>query len=417
MAATAGPAFRIGHGFDVHAFGPGDHVMLGGVRVPHTLGVVAQSDGDVILHALCDALLGALALGDIGAHFPPTATRWKNADSRELLRRRHCQRQGHDDRTPRIHRPGRGYRRSGSRAPGACDCVTTLPFAWGGPCARGRLREVPEDFEVEEIPGFEPSGEGEHHWLWIEKRGANTEWVARQLAAFASVQQVDVGFAGRKDRHALTRQAFTVRVPGRTRPDLDWTGFAPDGVRVLSHTRHARKLPRGALAGPRCCVRVRAVEGDIEGAIGRFTQIAAHGMPNYFGEQRFGRDGGNMAAASAMFAGQRVRRDQRNLLLSAARSAIFNAVLGTRVEDGTWRSGMEGEVWQLDGTGSIFGPEPVPMSDEILKRLTSGDIHPTGPLWGRGALRTAASAAALELGCAGAHGPLARGLEAADVAM
>lgn len=86
MLAAAGAALRIGHGFDVHAFGAGDHVMLGGVRVPHTHGLVAHSDGDVVLHALCDALLGALALGDIGAHFPPSAARWKNADSRELLR-------------------------------------------------------------------------------------------------------------------------------------------------------------------------------------------------------------------------------------------------------------------------------------------------------------------------------------------
>ncbi len=86
MSLPAHPAFRIGHGFDVHAFGPGDHVMLGGVRVPHAQGLVAHSDGDVVLHAVCDALLGALALGDVGAHFPPSDLRWKGADSRTLLR-------------------------------------------------------------------------------------------------------------------------------------------------------------------------------------------------------------------------------------------------------------------------------------------------------------------------------------------
>lgn len=79
---------RIGHGFDVHAFGEGDHLMLGGVRVAHALGVLAHSDGDVVLHALCDAILGALALGDIGRHFPPSDPRWKAADSRAFLR--HC---------------------------------------------------------------------------------------------------------------------------------------------------------------------------------------------------------------------------------------------------------------------------------------------------------------------------------------
>lgn len=290
---------------------------------------------------------------------------------------------------------------------------TALAHAFGGPCIRGRLREVPEDFEVEEIPGFEPSGEGEHHWLWVEKRGANTEWVARQIAEFAGAQQVDVGFAGRKDRHALTRQAFTVRLPRRA--EVNWSDLAPEGVRVLSHTRHARKLPRGALEGNRFRLRIRGVSGDIEGAFDRFADIATHGMPNYFGEQRFGRDAGNLPAAVAMFAGQRVRRDQRNLLLSAARSSIFNAVLAHRVAQGTWNSGLEGEVWQLDGTGSIFGPEP--MSEAIQQRVDAGDIHPTGPMWGRGALRTTADAAAIERECAAAQAGLARGLEGADIAM
>ncbi len=288
-----------------------------------------------------------------------------------------------------------------------------LPFAWGGPCAQGRLRTVPEDFEVEEIIGFEPSGEGEHHWLWIEKRGANTEWVARAIADFAGAQQVDVGFAGRKDRHAVTRQVFTVRVPRRT--DIDWADFSPAGVTVLSHTRHARKLPRGALSGNRFRLRVRGVEGDIDGIRTRFDRIARHGMPNYFGEQRFGRDSGNLPAALAMFAGQRVRRDQRNLLLSAARSSIFNAVLARRVADASWNRPLEGDVWQLDGSGSIFGPEPA--TGEILQRLETGDIHPTGPLWGRGRLRTVGVAAALESECAAAQAALARGLELADLAM
>ena len=77
---------RVGFGVDVHAFGPGDCVMLGGVRVPHSQGVVAHSDGDVVLHALCDALLGAAGLGDIGQHFKDTDPRWKGADSQQFVR-------------------------------------------------------------------------------------------------------------------------------------------------------------------------------------------------------------------------------------------------------------------------------------------------------------------------------------------
>jgi len=288
-----------------------------------------------------------------------------------------------------------------------------LPFAWGGPCVSGQLRAQPEDFEVEEIRGFEPTGEGEHRWLWIEKRGANTEWVARQIAVFAGVQPVDVGFAGRKDRHAVTRQAFTVRAPRST--ELDWTTFAPEGVRVLSHTRHSRKLPRGALAGNRFVLRVRGVKGDVGAALDRFADIVAKGMPNYFGEQRFGHTGSNAAAALAMFGGRRVRRDERNLLLSAARSTIFNAVLGHRVGNGTWNLGLDGEVWQLDGGGSIFGPEID--NDELRRRAETGAIHPTGPLWGRGPLRTTGVVAALEQGCALDQPALAKGVEGAGLGM
>ncbi len=77
---------RIGLGIDVHAFGPGDFVMLGGIRIPHSHGIVAHSDGDVVLHALCDALLGAAGLGDIGQHFKDTDPQWKGADSRSFVR-------------------------------------------------------------------------------------------------------------------------------------------------------------------------------------------------------------------------------------------------------------------------------------------------------------------------------------------
>lgn len=288
-----------------------------------------------------------------------------------------------------------------------------LPFAWGGPQFRGRLRAVPEDFEVEELPAFEPSGDGEHHWLWIEKRGANTEWLARQLATFAGVAAVDVGFAGRKDRHALTRQAFTVRLPGR--PEFDWSAFVAEGVQILGTGRHARKLGRGTLAGNRFTLRVREVEGDIERALGQFAQIERAGMPNYFGEQRFGAGGGNLAAAEAMFAGRRVRRAERDMLLSAARSVLFNDVLGGRVDRGEWNVGLEGEVWQLEGTASIFGPEPI--TPELEERAARTDIHPTGVMWGRGELRSRAAVAQIERDCVAVRPTLAAGLERAGVAI
>lgn len=287
------------------------------------------------------------------------------------------------------------------------------PAAHGGPVLRGRLRAAPEDFEVEELRTFAASGAGEHAWLEVEKRGANTEWVARELARFAAVPPMAVGFAGLKDRHAVTRQAFTVHLAGR--PDPDWSAFVAEGVRVLSATRHQRKIARGALSGNRFRLVVREVEGDRDAVADLVDRIARQGVPNRFGEQRFGIGAGNLAAAAAMFAGRRVGKAERGRLLSTARSAIFNAVLDARIEAGSWNRGLAGDVFQIDGSGSIFGPEPV---DGVLAdRIETLAVHPTGPLWGRGEPRVTGEVAALEAGIAAdpALAPLARGLEAAGV--
>lgn len=288
-----------------------------------------------------------------------------------------------------------------------------VPTAHGGPAIRGRLRSQPEDFEVEELRAFWPSGSGEHAWLEVEKRGANTEWVARELARFAAVPPMAVGVAGLKDRHAVTRQAFTVHLAGR--PDPDWSAFVAEGVRVLSATRHQRKLARGALTGNRFRLVVREVDGDRDAVTGLVDRIARQGVPNRFGEQRFGIGAGNLAAAAAMFAGRRVGKAERGRLLSTARSAIFNAVLDARIAAGSWDRGLDGDVFQIDGSGSIFGPEPV---DGVLAaRIDALAVHPTGPLWGRGEPRVTGNVVALEAGIAAdpALAPLARGLEAAGV--
>ncbi|MBN8727447.1 MAG: tRNA pseudouridine(13) synthase TruD [Xanthomonadales bacterium] len=288
----------------------------------------------------------------------------------------------------------------------------SLPRAHGGAVISARFKLEPEDFEVEEIPGFEPSGNGEHAWLEVEKRGANTEWVAARLAEFAGVPPSAVGFAGLKDRQALTRQAFTVQLPGQADPD--WSALAVPGVRVLSATRHARKLKRGALRGNRFRIRLREITGDRDAVPARLERIAAHGVPNYFGEQRFGRDGGNLELARALFAGRRLGRAQRGFALSAARAEIFNAAAAARVAEGSWDQPLDGEVWMLEGSHSVFGPEP--WSEALAGRLASGDIHPTGPMWGRGELRSEGAARALERDVAATHADLAAGLEAAGLA-
>jgi tRNA pseudouridine13 synthase len=284
-----------------------------------------------------------------------------------------------------------------------------LPRAYGAPSLAARLRSMPEDFRVEEVLGYDADGQGEHALLWVEKRGANTDWVGRELAKFAGVPPVAVGYAGLKDRHAVTRQTFSVQLAGK--PDPDWSTFPHADVKVLAATRHSRKLKRGALRGNRFVLVLREVQGDRDAAEQVLQQIAARGVPNYFGEQRFGREGGNVAQARAMFAGRRVDRDKRSFLLSAARSQIFNNVLAARVERGAWDTPLDGEIWSLAGSRSWFGPEP--FSDVLAERLARADIHPSGPLWGQGEPPTVADAGALEREVAAASSDLAEGVAAA----
>ncbi len=284
-----------------------------------------------------------------------------------------------------------------------------LPRAYGAPSLAARLRVTPEDFRVEEVLGYDADGKGEHALLWVEKRGANTDWVARELAKFAGVSPVAVGYAGLKDRHAVTRQTFSVQLAGKADPD--WSTFPHAEVKVLAATRHSRKLKRGALRGNRFVLVLREVQGDRDAAEQVLQQIAARGVPNYFGEQRFGREGGNVEQARAMFAGRRVDRDKRSFLLSAARSQIFNEVLAARVERGAWDTPLDGEIWSLAGSRSWFGPEP--FSDVLAERLARADIHPSGPLWGQGEPPTVEIAGALEREVAAASSDLAAGVAAA----
>ena len=287
--------------------------------------------------------------------------------------------------------------------------MSELPHAFGYPPLTARMRVSAEDFQVEEVLGYDADGAGEHALLWVEKRGANTDWVARELAKFAGVAQVAVGYAGMKDRHAVTRQTFSVQLAGR--PDPDWSAFPHAEVKVLAATRHSRKLKRGALRGNRFVLVLREVQGDRAAAEVVLTQIGARGVPNYFGEQRFGREGGNVAQARAMFGGRRVERDKRSMLLSAARSQIFNNVLAARVDRMAWDTPLQGEIWSLAGSRSWFGPEP--FTPALAERLARADIHPSGPLWGQGEPPTADAAGTLEREIAALDGDLVAGLTAA----
>jgi tRNA pseudouridine13 synthase len=286
-----------------------------------------------------------------------------------------------------------------------------FPHAHGGPLLRGVLRAEPADFIVEEQLGFEPAGAGEHVFVQIEKAQANTDWVAQKLGAFAGIAAVGVGYAGLKDRHAVTRQWISLHLPGRADPD--WAAFDAPGVRVLQAVRHDRKLKRGAHRGNRFRIRLRAVSGETGAVDARLAAVAAGGVPNYFGEQRFGRDGDNLVLARQLFGGQRLPRHLRGYALSAARSLLFNRLLAARVDAGSWDQALAGEVWMLDGSHAIFGP--LPFDDTLAARLAAHDIHPTGPMWGRGALRSADEVRALEAAVAAAEPELAEGLAAAGL--
>jgi tRNA pseudouridine13 synthase len=286
-----------------------------------------------------------------------------------------------------------------------------LPYAHGGPSLRGVLRVAPEDFFVDEDLGFEPDGTGEHAFVRVEKRNANTEWVARELAQFAGVAPHAVGYAGMKDRRALTRQTFSVHLPGR--PDPDWAALQNAEYRVIEASRNSRKLKTGALRGNGFRIVLRDVAGDRRRFEEQIAAVAHLGVPNYFGEQRFGRSGDNVENARRMFQGRRVQRHERGLLLSAARSLLFNAVLAERVRQGTWNAALAGDVWMLAGSQSIFGPEP--MTIELASRLSTGDIVPTGPMFGIGALRTQDEVLRIEQSVADTHADLMQGLIANDL--
>jgi tRNA pseudouridine13 synthase len=277
-----------------------------------------------------------------------------------------------------------------------------LPRAHGGPLGRGRLRVEPEDFQVEEELGFEPDGSGDHRLLWVRKTDANTEWVARRLAELARVRSADVGFAGLKDRRAVTSQWFSLPASKGELPD--WSQLAPQGIEVLAVHAHRRKLRRGALKGNRFRIRVRELvpgpgsppDAWAECLHQRLEAIRHRGVPNYFGEQRFGHGGANLHRADALFRGAPLRpsRHERGIWLSAARSELFNRVLAHRVSRGDWDKPVPGDCLNLAGSHSYFRAESV--DGDVLERCDRFDVHPTGPLWGKGDPPTSGDVQVLE---------------------
>jgi len=269
------------------------------------------------------------------------------------------------------------------------------PRAWGEPAASGVLRSVPEDFEVAEDLGFAPDGDGAHLLLKVRKRNANTGWVAQELARGLGCHVRDIGFAGQKDRRAIAIQWFSL--PATPRCLAEAGEFVNPEFVVLEAHRHRRKLPRGALAGNRFAIRIRDYTGSDAQLRERCEAIVHGGVPNYFGPQRFGREASNLSRLAALAASgpapQR-RGAADGFVLSAARSLIFNAILGERVRQGDWNRLAVGDVANLDGRGSVFVVEEP--TAELTERQAQLAVHPTGAMWGRGELMSGAAVLALE---------------------
>lgn len=311
--------------------------------------------------------------------------------------------------------------------------MTTVPFPTvaSPPLTHALLRAQPEDFQVGEDLGFPLTGSGEHVWLRVRKRGFNTDQVAGLLARQAGLSRRNVSYSGMKDRHAVTEQWFSIWLPRTT--VANWQDGMPEGVEVVEHGRHSRKLQRGTHRSNRFMITLRECVGEAASVEQRLAEIGRDGVPNYFGEQRFGRDGENVARAEAMFTGQEAVHDKhrRGIYLSAARSFLFNLVLARRVTNGSWNRLLPGEAVMLDGKNSFFvdGSETRAarqgcrdggfVTDDVdaalLERLNRHDIHPSGPLWGEGELPSRGEARALEEGVVAGHRALADGLAAAGL--
>lgn len=248
------------------------------------------------------------------------------------------------------------------------------------PIATATFRQVPEHFKVvEQLQPPSADEAGEHQWLWVRKRGANTQFVAEEIAAFAGVSPRQVSYAGLKDRHAETWQWFSIQLPGQGL--LAWHDLKHDEFVVEQALLQPKKLRLGFHSGNRFQIRLTDVAA-MDDLLTRWEQVTAVGFPNYFGEQRFGRDGANLVKARRWFeAGRkfRVNRNQQSFLLSSVRSYLFNQVVSARIAAQRLQPEV-GDVLMLAGSRSIFRAETI--DAELIERFQSGDVQLTGPLAG-----------------------------------
>ena len=255
-----------------------------------------------------------------------------------------------------------------------------LAYLFGKPTQAGRLKAEFADFIVKEELGYDLSGDGEFVAVKIRKTDANTLFVGEKLAEFAGISAKNMSYAGLKDRHAVTEQWFCLHLAGKETPDF--SQFQLDGVEIVEVTRHNRKIRVGSLAGNHFELLLREVK-ESDDLTARLQQIQAVGFPNYFTEQRFGRDGHNLSQAQRWAKGEISVKDRkkRSFYLSATRSEIFNLVVSNRIELGLTQQVLENDLMQLAGSNSWFVAKAEELA-ELNKRLDLQDILLTAPLVG-----------------------------------
>jgi tRNA pseudouridine13 synthase len=250
----------------------------------------------------------------------------------------------------------------------------------------GRIKGRFEDFVVDELPAYEPSGTGEHVYVRITKTNVNTLDAVRSVARALGCDPRQAGFAGMKDRHGVTSQTLSLLAPRGVAPQAladRARALSIEGIVVHSATPHGNKLKPGHLAGNRFSIAVRDVPRDRLPDVERALQdVSRMGVPNAFGAQRFGRERDNASRALSWLRGEsdgpRDPKMQR-LLWSALQSAVFNAVLDARVQDGTWATALEGDLLKLRTSGGLFLCADV-QTDRA--RAETGEVSPTGPIVG-----------------------------------
>jgi len=283
------------------------------------------------------------------------------------------------------------------------DFFSQLYFANGSqqaPTQTAILKSVPTDFLVDEVMDVEHTGEGEHIWLHIKKRKMHTDQVAKNLAHLAGIANKDIGVSGMKDFQAETTQWFSVWLPGVVDADLpNWKELESENCEIIHIVRHNRKLKRGTHIGNQFKILLRDFEGGSDEGLDEFftslERVKTQGVPNYFGEQRFGHLGGNLKQAMDMFAsGKRIKqRQKRSMLLSSSRSWLFNCVLSERLREQSWLQPQSFEPLCLEGSRQFFIAEN---DDKEKERIASGDIHTSGPLYGRGSSKVRGQASELD---------------------